>query len=61
LTSATGPYGTLAYTHDGVGNRLTAKLGIAADTYTYPMTSNKLTTMTLSAGGSQGYCFSAAK
>lgn len=29
LTSATGPYGALAYTYDGVGNRLTAKLGIA--------------------------------
>ena len=29
LASASGPYGALAFTYDGVGNRLTSKLGLA--------------------------------
>jgi RHS repeat-associated protein len=60
LTSAAGPYGALAYTYDGVGNRLTAKLGTATDTYAYPTTSNRLTTITLAAGGTRGYTYDAA-
>jgi hypothetical protein len=55
LTTATGPYGALAYTYEGVGNRLTAKLGITTDTYGYPATSNHLTTITLAAGGTRAH------
>lgn len=62
LTTATGPYGALAYTYDGVGNRLTANLRIATDTDTdtYPATSNRLTTITLATGGSRGYTYDTA-
>jgi RHS repeat-associated protein len=60
LTTATGPYGALAYTYDGVGNRLTSKLGTATDTYTYPASSNRLSTIALAAGGSRGFTYDAA-
>lgn len=43
-----------------MGNRLTAELGIATDTYTYPATFNRLTTITLAAAGSRGYTYDAS-
>ena len=60
LSGATGPYGALAYTYDGVGNRLTAKLGAATDLYTYPGTSNRLSLITLATGGTRGFTYDAA-
>lgn len=44
LQSATGPWGSLSWTYDGVGNRLTEVAG-ATRTYAYPTTSNKLTSV----------------
>lgn len=46
LSSATGAYGALSYTYDGVGNRLTRVSGATTDTYAYPGTSNRLETVT---------------
>ena len=43
LTSATGAYGSLAYTYDLVGNRLTQQAGATSTTYTYTPQSNRLT------------------
>ena len=42
LTSATGLYGTLGYTYDAVGNRLTRTLGGTTETLTYAAGSNRL-------------------
>jgi YD repeat-containing protein len=50
----------LSYTYDGVGNRLTSKLGTATDTYTYPLTSNRLSLINLATGGSRGFTYDAA-
>lgn len=50
---ATGPYGTLAYTFDGVGSRLTSTLGTSTDTY--PATSNRLSMINLATGGTRGF------
>jgi RHS repeat-associated protein len=60
LSGATGPYGALAYTYDGVGNRLTAKLGTATDSYSYPATSNRLSMINLATGGTRGFTYDAA-
>lgn len=46
LTSASGPYGTRAYTYDDVGNRLTQTEDSADSSYTYGSTSNRLTQIT---------------
>jgi RHS repeat-associated protein len=43
LTSATGAYGSLAYSYDSVGNRLTQQAGATSTTYTYTAQSNRLT------------------
>lgn len=42
LTSATGVYGSLGYTYDAVGNRLTETVGTTTATYNYETTSNRL-------------------
>jgi YD repeat-containing protein len=60
LSGATGPYGTLAYTYDGVGNRLTAKLGAATDAYSYPASSNRLSGISLATGGTRGFTYDLA-
>ncbi len=60
LSGAVGPYGTLAYTYDGVGNRLTASLGAATDGYVYPATSNRLSVINLATGGTRGFTYDAA-
>jgi uncharacterized protein (TIGR03437 family) len=49
LTSATGTYGSLGYSYDAVGNRLTQTVGTAATTYAYTADSNRLAAT--SAGG----------
>ena len=46
LTSATGNYGTLTYTYDAVGNRLTKTLGGLTDTYTYNTGTNQIAAIT---------------
>src|SRR5262249_31360226 len=46
LASAVGTYGSLGFTYDGAGNRLTRVLGSATDTYAYASTSNRLNTVT---------------
>ena len=50
----------MAFTYDGVGNRVTYKLGAATDTYTYPATSNRLSAITLATGGTRGFTYDAA-
>ena len=61
LASATGPYGTLGFVYDGVGNRITHTsnpgTGVATDNYTYPATSNRLGTVTLGGGGSRVFTY----
>ena len=60
LATATGPYGAMTFTYDGVGNRVTYKLGAATDSYTYPGASNRLGTIALAAGGSRAFTDDAA-
>jgi RHS repeat-associated protein len=60
LMGATGPYGAYGYTYDGVGNRLTESLGAATDSYAYPLTSNRLTSISLASGVVRGYGYDAA-
>jgi YD repeat-containing protein len=60
LAGATGPYGSLAYTYDGVGNRITSQVGTATDTYTYPPASNRLTGINLATGGTRAYTYDGA-
>jgi YD repeat-containing protein len=64
LTSATGPYGSLAFTYDGVGNRVTATAnpgsGLVTDTYSYPATSNRLTAIAQGSGGTRAFTYDAA-
>jgi RHS repeat-associated protein len=50
----------MTFTYDGVGNRVTYKLGTATDSYSYPATSNRLGTITLAAGGSRAFSYDAA-
>jgi RHS repeat-associated protein len=60
LSSATGPYGSLGFTYDGVGNRVTSVVGTATDTYTYPSTSNRLSGINLATGGTRAYTYDGA-
>ena len=46
LTSATGVYGSLAYTYDAAGNRLSKNHNGSVDTYALSTGSNKLTSIT---------------
>ena len=45
LTGAKGSYGSLAYTYDTVGNRLTQTLGSVTSSFSYKANSNRLTGM----------------
>ena len=64
LASAQGPYGQMAFTYDGVGNRVTYAVnpgsGLLTDTYSYPTTSNRLSGIALGAGGSRAFTYDAA-
>jgi len=55
LTSATGAYGTIGYTYDQVGNRLTRTLDGQTDTYAYEPGTHKLTGITGSGAQTFGY------
>jgi hypothetical protein len=61
LASATGPYGSSVYAYDGVGNRISYAInpgtGVQTEVYTYPATSNKLSTISLGAGGSRAFTY----
>ncbi|MDY6839804.1 MAG: RHS repeat-associated core domain-containing protein [Thermodesulfobacteriota bacterium] len=46
LTSATGVYGTMGYTYDKVGNRLTKTLDAQIDSYVYDTGTNRLSQIT---------------
>ena len=59
LTGARGSYGTLSYTYDSVGNRLTQYAGRIATTYAYAPNSNRLTAIT-SGGVTQSVGYTAA-
>ena len=60
MATATGPYGSQTYAYDGVGNRSSFRLGTATNTYNYPLTSNRLTSISLAAGGSRAFTYDAA-
>jgi RHS repeat-associated protein len=60
LAGAVGPYGTLGFTYDGVGNRLTSSVSGAADLYSYLSTSNQLAQITLATGGTRGFAYDAS-
>ena len=59
LTSATGSYGNLAYTYDGVGNRLAQNASGIVTTYAYAPNSNRLAAIT-SGGVTQSVSYTAA-
>ena len=46
LTSASGVYGSLSFTYDGVGNRSTRVASGTTDSYVYPSSSNQLSSVT---------------
>ncbi|MEQ6205020.1 hypothetical protein ABMC88_18440, partial [Sulfitobacter sp. HNIBRBA2951] len=64
LSQATGPYDQLDFTYDAVGNRasraITASATTVTDLYTYPLTSNKLESITQGAGGTRTLLYDAA-
>ena len=55
LASATGPYGSIGYTYDGVGNRTAQDLnpgtGLLTDSYSYLTTDNRLQSVALGGRG----------
>lgn len=55
LNSATGAYGTIGYTYDQVGNRLTRILDGQTDTYAYEAGTHKLTGITGPGAQTFGY------
>ncbi|HMS96620.1 MAG TPA: hypothetical protein PKA03_15645 [Tabrizicola sp.] len=55
-----GPYGTLGFPHDGVGNRITHSSAAGVDLYAYPLTSNRRSSITLAAGGNRAFTYDAA-
>ncbi len=60
LAGAVGPYGTFGFTYDGVGNRITHSSAAGVDLYAYPPTSNRLSPITLAAGGNRAFTYDAA-
>ena len=64
LASATGPYGSIGYTYDGVGNRTAQALnpgtGLLTDSYSYLTTTNRLQSVALGAGGTRSFTYDAA-
>ncbi len=63
LSSATGGYGTLGYTYDGVGNRLTQTFntvnGVTTETYSLDATSNRLLTVTSTSNQPRTFTYTA--
>ncbi|MDF2114724.1 hypothetical protein PY365_04000 [Roseiarcaceae bacterium H3SJ34-1] len=60
LASAVGGYGTYGWAYDAVGNRTSETLGGITSTYAYPPTSNRLASITPSAGTARNFGYDAA-
>lgn len=60
LAGAVGPYGTLGFTYDGVGNRITYTSAAGAEVYSYPITSNRLSAISLPTGGNRAFTYDAS-
>ena len=63
LAQATGPYDQLDFTYDAVGNRASRAITGAStvtDIYSYPLTSNRLQSITLGAGGTRSLTYDTA-
>lgn len=60
LASAGGYYGTLSWTYDGNGNRLTETASGVTSSYAYPATSNRLASVTPSGGTARAFTYDAS-
>ena len=65
MTSATGPFGALTYTYDGVGNRTGETFtppggGATARVLNYPAASNKLSSVTIGAATDRSFTYDGA-
>ncbi|WBK01283.1 RHS repeat-associated core domain-containing protein [Methylocystis parvus] len=60
LMTAQGYYGTLGWTYDANGNRLTETANGVTSTYAYPVTSNRLSSVTPSGQSARNFAYDAA-
>jgi YD repeat-containing protein len=60
LASASGAYGSLAWTYDAVGNRATQVVASATQTYAYPATSNQLACIAQSGAATRNFGYDAS-
>ncbi len=60
LASAQGFYGTLGWTYDSDGNRLTETTNGTTSTYSYPATSNRLSSVTPGTEAARNFTYDAA-
>jgi RHS repeat-associated protein len=60
LASAVGGYGSYGWAYDAVGNRKSETLGSVTSTYAYPPTSNRLASISPSAGAVRNFGYDAA-
>ena len=60
LGTASGPYGDLEFSYDGVGNRTARVADGQSDGYIYPLSSNRLQQINLATGGSRGFTYDGA-
>ncbi|WP_284164820.1 RHS repeat domain-containing protein [Frigidibacter sp. SD6-1] len=60
LSSASGPYGAYGFLYDGVGNRVEQSTPSGVESYAYPSTSNRLTTVSAGAGAPRAFTYDAA-
>jgi RHS repeat-associated protein len=60
LASATGAYGTLAWTYDANGNRATQVAGSASQAYAYPATSNQLSSIAAAGAATRSFAYDAS-
>jgi RHS repeat-associated protein len=57
LNSASGAYGSLSFTYDGVGNRATRVVGSTTETYNYSSTANRLSTISVSGSTTRSFSY----
>ncbi|WP_158813296.1 RHS repeat-associated core domain-containing protein [Methylocapsa sp. S129] len=60
LASASGAYGSLAWTYDAVGNRATQVAASATQTYAYPMSSNQLASIAQTGAATRSFAYDAS-
>jgi YD repeat-containing protein len=60
LKTAIGPYGSLSWSYDSVGNRLTQTVNAVAQTYVYPTNSNMLSSIAQAGAASRLFIYDAA-